>query len=1121
MFTKKQTIFLMLPLFLLATSRVTLAEDTEIYVGANGLNSVKPNVTFIIDTSGSMGSKVTVPVVVTGGSGSYDPAQTYPGSCDTSKVYWNSKGKAPSCSTDDWFHASSNMCGDSTAALTTGSGYYLGKLARYRLKKGKRRWSSLSKKDHDDLVECKNDYGSHGDGVSSNYYPADEKNGGPWISTNNKSINWNKTGKAYTLYSANYLNWKAASGGGGGGGGSVQMTRLQIVQDVFNKLMDSTSGINTTVMRFDNKSRSANKGGYFLLPMQELNDTTRAGIKSAVSALSPGGYTPLAETLYESVQFYRGGNVFFGNSTSPGTNHSGVLVSGNSSKYLSPIDFQCQKNFTVLLTDGQPTYDGDADSQINSLPGFSGIAGSCGYSSDDCLDELAHYTYTKDQRNDLNDTQNIITYTIGFHTNQQLLQDTATKGGGQYYTASDTSGLTDAFTSIITNILATNDTFVAPAVAVNAFNRLTHRDELYFALFRPSGSPKWAGNLKHYKLAGQPVIITDAGGQPAVDPNTGFFDKNSTSFWTPAAIAPDGDNVALGGAASILGTTRNIYTYTGTSAPNNESLTSSTNAFHESNAAITKSMLGIPTQTDAYRTSLLQWSRGIDVFDENEDGNTNDSRQSMGDPLHSKPLLVTYGGTDTSPDITLFVGTNEGYLHAFNASTGAELFSFIPQEVLPNLDKFYLGSSAEPHPYGLDGPITAWVNDANQNNIIESGEHVYVYIGMRRGGRNYYALDVTNRSAPVLKWRIIGGTGDFTELGETWSAPIHSKIKINGIEKNVLIFGGGYDTNQDVSGPSTADTQGRAIYIVDATTGQRLWWAGPAGSNLPLTAMTNSIPSDIKPVDIDADGYTDLMYVGDMKGQIWRFDFDNAGNTGVSNLATGGVVAKFGGATAADARRFYYAPDVVYSKFNGAHTFYINIGSGYRAHPLDKSIQETFYSFRDPDVFTTPTSYTFVTESDLYDATDNIIGEGSASQKSAALTSLNSGSGWYIKLHNGGIYEGEKVQGIATTINNMILFTTFTPVASTQTSCSPSRGVATLYAISLFDATPVQNLDLVGDVNSLTKSDRKKTLVRGGIPPEVTILFPKGNPPLVCVGPECLTDIPIDNSMQKLYWREE
>ncbi len=1102
-YTVKLRILLSATLLSMLACLPALADDTEVYLGDLSFSTnIRPNVLFIIDTSGSMDTDVTLT------NGTYDPATTYTGSCNPDRVYWassNSHGIAPDCSTRNYIASTSNQCNDSFSALSSsGPGYYTGTLARYNISGWfTDRWSSLSYRDHSEIIDCQADYGIHGQGDGTGTYPADGNNGGPYNTTSANSINWNNTGNVYTLYSANYLNWINSPGV------ITTETRLQIVKDVFNDLVDSTSGINIGLMRFDGRDTTANKGGYFMLPMQKLDSSSRPTFKTAANNLSAGGYTPLAETLYEAARFWRGEGVKFGNSTSPGQNDNGVLDPSDGNKYVSPIDYQCQQNYEVLLTDGEPTYDYDADSSIRLLPDFSTIAGSCNFNTnDDCLDELSMYLHKHDQRSDLDDNQTVSTYTIGFTSDQVLLQDTANNGGGKYYTADDAIQLTTAFNQIISDILAVNTTFVAPAVPVNAFNRLTNRDELYFALFRPEKFPRWSGNVKRYQLAGTPQIITDAGGSPAVDSTTGFFSSGSTSFWTAAADAPDGDKVENGGAASKLTLPRNLYTYTGASAPSNADLSADTNAFNESNNLVTKTMLGNGGMSDAYRTSLMQWSRGVDVQDENEDGATTDARRWMGDPLHSTPVAVNYGGTDANPDITLFVATNEGFLHAINTADGSEIFSFIPQELLPNLDILYNDNGAISHPYGLDGPITAWSNDLNNNGVLqtsagvtETGETAYVYVGMRRGGNNYYALDVTDRSAPRLKWEITGGSGDFAQLGQSWSKLQLAHIKSSGNPETVLLFGGGYDVNQDTEDAAT-DTTGNALYMIDADTGARLWWAGgtSSGASLESSDMTYSIPATVMTGDIDADGYTDILFAVDMGGQVWRFDFNNSG---ANTTITGGVVARLDGAGTNERRRFYNKPDVSLTEVNGSVKYAVAIGSGYRAHPLSTATQDRFYMLYISDVYSIPASYTALTESNLVDVTSNLTPD------------LSTASGWRMDLES-----GEKVLANSLTVDGKVYFTTYKPDSNLVNSCAPSQGVGRLYAVNAADATPVQNLDGAGTLDNLTVTDRYKTLVRGGIQPEPRLVFTDDEHPILVVGPEKIDDLDLTNPLKRTSWTD-
>ncbi len=1172
------------------------ADDTEVYLGSNSLTvKVRPNVLFIIDSSGSMRNDVrieetstttTTTITVTdyntgtttdggttetssSGSTEYDPNTTYAGDCDSKYIYASKDGTAPDCSLskNDLRITQLNKFNCSHAEnLIDTNGLAVGIFAA-QFKNSDKEWKNISKDKASRIVDCENDEAS-----GSPYARDDDNDGYTNDSSNNKRVDWHDF-NTYTFYGANYLNWLRLVDGGGGDPApdpvpdpapgtpppdgttttttssgnttttttvtnstvanvtttttvvtvtttqTVTKTRLEVVQQVFSTLMDSVNNINVGVMRFND----TNRGGKVIIPMQQLTAANRPNIKTTVNSIRPEDYTPLAETLYEAYLYFKGAQT----DQSSGNNHADAINSSIATEtFLSPIEYQCQKNFVILLTDGEPTSDTDRDTKIKSLPGFSTVTGSSNCSGN-CLDELADYMHAQDCRDDLSDKQNVITYTIGFATDQTLLKNTAQKGGGKYYTADNISGLTDAFTSIITEILSINTTFIAPAVSVNAFNRFTHRDELYYALFRPNAQPYWNGNVKRFKLAGGEIV--DVNDTLAIDVNTGFFKTSATSYWTSGADIPDGDDVTLGGAASKLAFPRKIYTYTGSASPNNADLTTAANKLISTNTSITKTMLGDAGMTDDRRLDLIKWASGVDLLDEDGDDDTTDIRRYMSDPLHAKPVLLTYGGTEAAPDMTLFAATNEGILHAIDTDDGTEVFSFMPPELLSNVAVLLDDVSSDAHPYGLDGPLTYWFNDLNNNkmildssNSLETGEFIYLYQAMRRGGNNYYALDVSNRSAPKYKWIIkggAGGTSGFNELAQTWSEATPATIKFNGQIKKVLFFGGGYDSAQDTKNTASDDTKGRAIFMVDATTGAKLWQAGPTGlgANYEVATMTNSIPANLTVIDVNGDGYHDRIYAADMRAQIFRFDI-NLSNTGAANFATGGVIAQLGGNTVATNRRFYYSPDISLSPKGN----YLNIaiGSGYRAHPLNAVIEDAFFVIRDSFNAVPIAAADVITMSDLYDATANTIGQGTAANVEIAISSLASSNGWYISLQeSNGTYLGEKVLSKSLTLNNNVMFTTYTPVIASQASaCAPSQGQARFYLVSVEDATPV--IDSNNSGGDLTREDRENGLTRGGIPPEATPLFTTDGV-VTLVGTEKVPSDPPSISSGRTYWQRQ
>lgn len=853
-------------------------------------------------------------------------------------------------------------------------------------------------------------------------------------------------------------------------------------------------------------------------------------------------------------------------------------------RYKSPITDGCQSNNIILMSDGDPNNGGgrsgsdgpinkSAEELIGAMIGNTSCVGAASNTQNgsttrtNCGPELARFLSTQDQipNSSITGTQTVKVHAIAFGaqvgpstTGGAFLRSISvgtpegTGGGGQFYSATSADEVAAAFDSIISQILDVGTTFVAPAVTVNTFNRLTNRNELYFALFQPSTTASWPGNLKRYQVRqvtanGAPQIY-DKNGSPAIDASTGFFADSACSYWT--STCNDGADVSKGGAASQLTTSRKIYTnLTGNS---NVDLTTSTNAVTESNTGLTKAILGIPTASDDERTTLLQWARGIDVNDANGNGSTTDARTQLGDPLHSKPTVVSYGGTDANPDLAVFYGDNHGYLHALNASasSGQEYFSFIPKELLTNLNAYYDGSGLySSRPYGVDGPIVPYIDTANSKK--------YVYVGLRRGGRSYYALDVTDRNAPKLAFTIAGGTtssqGDFRELGQSWATPVLSKIRYNNTNYGaVLIFTGGYDPGQDSktdlfsSGTTrSGDSQGRAIYVVDATTGQLLWWAGSnatATPSLTVADMVYSIPATPTPIDTDGDGFVDRIYFADAGGQVFRLvlNKDATGKPSLSN-ARADVVAKLSAAGVTNSRRFFNTPDVSLVTDGVVKPFLaVSIGTGHRERPLDTGTADRFYILKDPDVTNDTNSSTLpiAGESELYDATSNLAGSSDATVAKTAREAIYNAKGLYLRLS-----ATEKVLSESSTFNNQVIFASYTPPSNTVASdaCKAKSGDSRFYQINITDATPAQDFNNSG---TLTTEDRYKQLTVAGLPPDPIILFPdirtvtnddgsktvcngsdctantgKRADPLVCVGAVCF-NLNSATQVKKSYWRK-
>lgn len=1056
----------------LCIGTTALADDTEIY-GATAIDEdsrVNSNVLFIMDTSGSMGGEVDIT------PNPFVPSATYSGDYNSDDVYNNlyddgNDGHNFSSLTD----SDSTDCSDEVTTLSS-EGRVLGNFKQWR----SNRWKNLSD-GNDGVIRC--DYG-----------------------------------RDLWLYTGNYLNWYHNSSN------ATTSTRLEVVVDVVKNLTESLTDINLGLMRFDRYS----DGGMIDVPVTDIA-TSGLQIRNKLDTYIASGGTPLEETMYEAGRYYRGEEWTFGNDSYPNSSVSESRQGAASSDYQSPIEASCQKNHIILLTDGEPTSDTSANGLVKSLIASttlpSGLSQSCS-GNGDCMDELAYWLKNKDHSTSQAGNQEITTYTIGgfgLVNGVELLKRTADFGGGRYFAADDTSELTEALEAIFLDILSTDSTFTAPAVSVNAFNASEHRDDLFYALFRPDENIKWAGNLKKYRLTEAGLVEGKEVGVPAISEATGFFNESISDFWNATEI-PDGKKVDEGGMANLLEpSNRKVWT-------NTDDTTTRMVSFGDSNGA-TATSFGV---SDAEFTNLYDWSRGVDVDDNNGDGDSTDSRYSVGDPLHSEPVIVTYGGDAETPDSTIFFGTNEGFIHAIDTTSGIEEFAFIPRSLHSTQKTYYdNNAAAADKPYGMDGQITTWFKDVNENNILEGvganpdDEHVYLYAGMRRGGRNYYGLNISDRSAPKMLFEIKGGQGSFSELGQTWSGMTVARVKFNNVDRDVLIFGGGYDENQDVDEPG-ADSMGRAIYFVDATTGDRLAWIGGTGSgaDLELDDMVNSIPASISAIDISGDGLIDYLFATDTGGRIFRIDLNVD-----SKFLKGGMIASLADLTEDDnagRRRFYNKPNValVKDKENGDHLT-ISVGSGHRAHPiLTTAVKNRFYVIKDENVAKVSASHTYssvtneatgVTEigstvaaitaaaQKVFNATPLMKGDFDAETTSGResiakmKTMLTAGGGWYITFDT----EGEKVLAESTTFAGAVIFTTFSKSGTSSSTCGPDTGTSRLYVLDQKWAEAAVDLDGDGDTDA---DDAAKILAHSGIAPRPVIIYREGGSKTIAIGTETIDD---------------
>ncbi|HET7809312.1 MAG TPA: PilC/PilY family type IV pilus protein [Steroidobacteraceae bacterium] len=1077
------------------------ADDSEIYVNStSAVSNVKPNILLVVDTSYSMAEND-----IHNERNRYNPGSNYgtADNCQSGRIFFRADGAPmPTCTSNDYILTTQNNC-DKLAQATGSSGKsgrWTGKTAQWN--DTTLVWSDLQPGGVAQPVECyadNNVHGQYGSSATTKKFARNGDSSNKWTNLATDVIAWTAR-TTYTFYSSNYLRYLATEPA------NKDRTRIGVAQDAIVDLVSSVDDLNMGMMRFNIADSDGDfnddvhfTGGLVTNKVEDIT-TGRANLIARVLSGSDGffggdGYgansaTMLSETLYEAKRYWAGQTSFSGrqkgaySSSNQYGYDSGAFDTSSPAKYISPITNQCQRNFTVILTDGVPTWDHEADS---SIEGTGKLVSACDGTGDGrCLDDLAGWMNSNDvsTNTSLAGNQTVQTYVIAYaadlNTNTDawnFMQSVASEGGGQAYTAQNSDDLQEVFTNITNQVLNVGTTFSTASVSVNAFNRTASRSELYYSVFAPLDRYRWDGNLKKYKLTPYdpdgstgplPVQlrITDRDGNPAIDSSTGLFADSAKSFWGTSVT--DGNRVTQGGAANQLpaATARKIYTFTGANPAGTltalTELKSLTSTQQDSN-------FGTTASTSPTTAEVLAFAYATD-------------EKRMGDPLHSQPAVVTFSGTSASPVDTVYVATNDGYLHAINAADGVEKWAFVPGELLGRLKDLDANAYATNRVYGLDGDVRVLKLDKDNDGLVEKsdGDRVYLFVGMRRGGQYYYAFDVTDNDAnPKLMWK--AGPSELPGIGETWSPPTVARVNVGGSvtqnnQKLVLIFGGGYDAAEEGVNPVADDPTGNRIFMVDARFGTLLWYAGnypdtaPADSRrMPKTSgtttnsivnMRNAIPGRISVIDIDGDQLADRMYAADLGGRLWRFDITN-GNPAAS-LVSGGVFAELGQTgvatpTVADTRRFYNAPDVALIKHDGLAPYYnLAIGSGYRGHPLNTQTTDRIYAVRDFAPFTNFSQSAYNTTAS--------IKEGDLVNMSVSTNSVSETSkGWRRTLPN----SGEKVLSEVTTAGSTMMFTTYQPVTPAANSCAQGHRNR-VYAINLDTGKAALDLDSTNNTSGNT-----------------------------------------------------
>lgn len=590
-----------------------------------------------------------------------------------------------------------------------------------------------------------------------------------------------------------------------------------------------------------------------------------------------------------------------------------------------PVQYACQRNFTILTTDGFWNTFGESTSGTRFGPyredNLTPVGDQDGGASvprpyrDDLarsntLADVAMYYFNNDLRTSGNggptdegghvnvagwgafEVQNMYTFTLGLGVTDSLSYP------------NDLPPIGDAARAT-SPLMQGTKSWPAPGIAANGtvaggITEAGRTDDLWHAAENGRGRYISAANADQIVVGlnaaladiesnvGSSAAAATSNLQPVQDDNTAFVAQFETVTWVGNLVARTIDvNSGVFSAAPLWESkgeidaqfaagvgSRNIYTFDATAANKlraftYDNLTLAERAWFNpaslSQAGSWNALTQLPLATSQ---ALVNFLRG----DTTLEGNVfRDRANLLGDIVNAAPVYVrkppfsyldpgyaAFATANTGRAATVYVGANDGMLHAINADTGRERWAYMPSMVLPNLKHLADENYSSNHRFYVDGPIT--VGDA-YDSAANAWKTILV-AGLGKGGKGFFALDVTNPSSPQALWEF--GTAQDADIGYSFGNAMITKRARDG--RWVAIFSSGYN-----NGTGGGDARGR-IYVVDVITGEKLdeYITGTTNDeNLSgIGRAANLVPNGMQ------DNTTRYVYAGDLRGSLWRFDIN-------------------------------------------------------------------------------------------------------------------------------------------------------------------------------------------------------------------------------------------------------
>ncbi|CAD0336457.1 pilus assembly protein [Xanthomonas hortorum] len=424
-------------------------------------------------------------------------------------------------------------------------------------------------------------------------------------------------------------------------------------------------------------------------------------------------------------------------------------------------------------------------------------------------------------------------------------------------------------------------------------------------------------------------------------------------------------------------------------------------------------------------------------------GNLRNRTSLLGDIVNSSPAYSSETGT-------VYVGANDGMLHAFNSTTGVEQFAYVPSSInFPDLGS--LSAPTYSHRYFVDGPVILSTRVQTPNRTVLVGS-------LGKGGKGLYALDVTTPSgfsANSVKWERYGASGDAeaANIGLVQSRPFIARLN-NGT--TALVVANGINSTNDQAVLLVYNLETGAL-IRQITTA-----VGSSGAPNGLSGATGW--------DADANGSVDYVYAGDVRGNVWKFDLSGAAvaSWGVANSGSPIFTASYPVGTGSTLQPITANMTVALNPRTYETWLFFGTGRFMTVGDLTDKSGQSLYGIVDA---TTSNSAATLARSSLTTRSVRVTGtqNGFPVRGFEPNSILPTGSrGWYIDLvkpaaNVGGVgtLEGERIVSEAQLFSRTLVVSSIIPTAS---ACQ-ADGTGYINALDAFTGTSGTEsfFDLDGD----------------------------------------------------------